>query len=302
MRTSTCHEISMLMLLNIQEFLEKAGRGEVTLPNHLIKEFKESCSIAVKKQFNRDENSNRIRMSGLGKPVCQQQLAMQNIPKTTSYNDIMRFLFGDLIEAVAILVMKASGIKVISEQKKCNLIIGNEDIKGTLDVIIDEDGEKKVWDIKSASPYAFEYKFGRGYGAIKEDDAFGYVMQGHLYGTAQNLPFGGWIVVNKSTGEWAVIEAPDDQTEERKAMLKQADETVKAIKSKKFKIPFKDEWETYKQDGEIKRTRNRILPKLCSFCEYKTYCWPKATYRQKITSKAKTPPQVWYSKYDQKSV
>ena len=302
MKTSTCHEISMLMLLNIQEFLEKAGRGEVTLPNHLIEEFKESCAVAIEKQFNRDNSGDKIRMSGLGRPVCQQQLAMADVPKVNSYNDIMRFLFGDLVEAIAILVIKASGIKVVAEQKPCELFLGKERIKGTLDVILDEDGDLKVWDIKSASPYAFDYKFGRGYGAIKEDDAFGYIMQGHLYGEAQNLPFGGWIVVNKSTGEWAVIEAPDDQKEERKAILKQADETIKAIKSKKFKIPFKDEWETYRQNGETLRTKNKLLPKLCSFCDYKTYCWPNATYRQKITSKAKNPPQTWYSKYAQKSI
>ena len=100
------------MLLNIQDFLEKAVRGEVTLPKHLVKEFKESCGTAVEKQFSKQQNEpEKLRMSGLGKPVCQQQLGLQQLPKQSSYNNIMRFLFGDLIEAVAMLVMKASNLK-----------------------------------------------------------------------------------------------------------------------------------------------------------------------------------------------
>ena len=55
-----------------------------------------------------------------------------------------------------------------------------------------------------------------GYEKIKEDDPFGYIMQGHLYGEATGLPFGGWIVVNKSSGEIAVVEAPEWQDQDRK--------------------------------------------------------------------------------------
>jgi len=291
------------MLLNIQDFLEKAVRGEVTLPKHLVKEFKESCGTAVEKQFSKQRNEpEKLRMSGLGKPVCQQQLGLQQLPKQSSYNNIMRFLFGDLIEAVAMLVMKASGIKIIAEQKPCELVLNGEKIKGTLDVILDEDGENKVWDIKSASPYAFDYKFKRGYEAIKDDDAFGYIMQGHLYGEANDIPFGGWIVVNKSTGEWAVVHAPEDQMEERKQIIQQANDTVKAIRTQKFKVPFKAEWETYKDKGEVIRTRNKLMPKMCTFCDYKSHCWKNATYQPKITSRAKSPPTVWYTTYAQKSI
>ena len=112
------------MLLNIQDFLEKAVRGEVTLPKQLVEEFKTACGNAVEKQFSRQKDAReRIRMSGLGRPVCQQQLSVRGQPKQGSYNDVMRFLFGDLIEAVAMLVMKASGVKVIAEQSPCELIL-----------------------------------------------------------------------------------------------------------------------------------------------------------------------------------
>ena len=68
------------------------------------------------------------------------------------------------------------------------------------------------------------------------------------------------------------------------------------------KVKLKDDWETYRQDGEILRTKNRLMPKLCSFCEYKKHCWENAQYKTKITSKAKIPPQVWYTRYVQRKI
>tara|TARA_Y100000816_G_C25875953_1_gene457057 strand:+ start:1 stop:687 length:687 start_codon:yes stop_codon:yes gene_type:complete len=227
---------------------------------------------------------------------------LQKYPKEGSYNDIMRFLFGDLIEAVAMLVIKAAGIKVVDEQKPSRIVLDKENIKGTLDVIIEEDGVQKVWDIKSASPYSFDYKFKKGYDKIKEEDTFGYITQGHLYAESNNMPFGGWIVINKSTGEWAVVDAPDD-LDERKRVIKEANKIVKTVKKADFKkVKLKDDWETYRQDGEILRTKNRLMPKICSFCEYKKHCWENAQYKTKITSKAKIPPQVWYTRYVQRKI
>ena len=54
----------MLLLVSIQEFLDKAGQGEIELPDHLIKEFKDSCETAIRKQFSRrDDVSLRILFS-----------------------------------------------------------------------------------------------------------------------------------------------------------------------------------------------------------------------------------------------
>ena len=47
----------------------------------------------------------------------------------------------------------------------------------------------------------------RGYNNIKKDDVFGYVPQGYLYAEAAGSTFGGWIAINKATGEWAVWDA-----------------------------------------------------------------------------------------------
>ena len=51
----------MLLLLNIQDFLEKTVRGEVTLPKQLVEEFKTACGEAVDKQFSKPKDKERLR-------------------------------------------------------------------------------------------------------------------------------------------------------------------------------------------------------------------------------------------------
>ena len=101
-------------------------------------------------------------------------------------------------------------------------------LSGRLDVEIDN----KVWDIKSASPYSFEHKFGEkgGFNEVVNNDSFGYASQGFLYSESLEKPFGGWIAINKSTGEWTVCEAPEFQEEHKNKFIKTATDNYKALK------------------------------------------------------------------------
>ena len=67
----------------IENFLYDAVRGEGKLPPEVIKEFGKSCEKALEKQFN-EKMDWRMRMSGLGKPLCQQQLEKKG--KKKNYN------------------------------------------------------------------------------------------------------------------------------------------------------------------------------------------------------------------------
>lgn len=291
----------MLHLLEVQDFLQKAGRGEIDSSHldHLIDQFGEDCKAAIRKQFSRNSDYS-IRMSGLGRPLCQQQLEKQGLKQDVGYNDVMRFLIGDLIEAAAMLIMKSAGIKVVSEQEKCSLDLGGTTVNGTLDLVIEDNEGEKVWDVKSTSPWSFENKFsGRkgGYDSIKDDDPFGYIMQGYLYSMSKGLPFGGWIAINKSTGEWDFVEAPDEQGEDCNLYRDEAVERIKVLTSDaKFKVPFKAEPESYTLKGEKIETGNMLMPKTCTFCSFKEHCWKDAEYHPRVISKAKFPPMVWYTK------
>jgi len=291
----------MLTLLSIQDFMSKALRGDTSVPPSVLEEFAEDCRAATADQLSREKRKWRIRMSGLGRPVCQQILDKQGVEETMSYNTLFRFLFGDITEAIVMLIMKEAGVDIVDYQRPVSLDLDGVTINGTLDVIIrDESGVEKVWDIKSASDYAYKSKFTgfEGYEGIKKDDPFGYVMQGFLYAEATGMPFGGWIVVNKSSGEVACVDVPDWCQEDKEEYLEEAKRRVKLLTGpsvKPFK-PFPDTFETYKRKGEVIRTGNKVLSKECNLCGFRHHCWPNAELHSKVTSAAKNPPKVWYTR------
>lgn len=286
----------MLAEVQVKNFLLNATRGEAELPSSVLDEFARDCREVLEKQFDRNPEW-RLRMSGLGRPLCQQVQGRDGKDEEMTYNAILRFLIGDLVECAVMAILKGAGVKILEAHTPCQLDLGGETVQGTLDLIMDDpvDGTK-VWDVKSASPYSYAQKFSKGYENIKEDDPFGYVMQGHLYAEAQGIDFGGWIVVDKSSGEIQFVEAPDDQKDDREEYLSKAAQRVEALMSNfKFKEPpMEPEVETYRRDGKPHETGNLLLNKSCTFCGYRKHCWPKAVQHEKITSKARNKPVTWY--------
>ena len=281
------------ILLKVQQYLDSVSKKPVKLDKQLVQEFGEACKNALLKQFE-DERSTKfeLRMSNVGRPLCQLQMEAKGIKgEGQPYNVRMRNTFGDLIEALATFVMKSAGVNIKNEQKKVTYKFENESIEGRQDVEIDD----KIWDIKSASPYSFDKKFGEagGFTEVVRDDSFGYASQGFLYGESQNKKFGGWIAINKSTGEWTVCETPSSVEEHKKKAIDTAKENIKAIKSSKpFKRCYDDVAETFRS----KPTGNRVLGFVCSYCPYKLPCWGSGLkLLPQQQSKGKNPKWVWYT-------
>ena len=281
------------ILLKVQQYLDLVSKKPVKLDKQLVQEFGEACKNALLKQFE-DERSTKfeLRMSNVGRPLCQLQMEAKGIKgEGQPYNVRMRNTFGDLIEALATFVMKSAGVNIKNEQKKVTYKFENESIEGRQDVEIDD----KIWDIKSASPYSFDKKFGEagGFTEVVRDDSFGYASQGFLYGESQNKKFGGWIAINKSTGEWTVCETPSSVEEHKKKAIDTAKENIKAIKSSKpFKRCYDDVAETFRS----KPTGNRVLGFVCSYCPYKLPCWGSGLkLLPQQQSKGKNPKWVWYT-------
>jgi hypothetical protein len=162
------------ILLKVQQYLDSVSKKPVKLDKQLVQEFGEACKNALLKQFE-DERSTKfeLRMSNVGRPLCQLQMEAKGIKgEGQPYNVRMRNTFGDLIEALATFVMKSAGVNIKNEQKKVTYKFENESIEGRQDVEIDD----KIWDIKSASPYSFDKKFGEagGFTEVVRDDSFGY--------------------------------------------------------------------------------------------------------------------------------
>ena len=274
-------------------FLTEANKASVDISSTIVNEFAEACKQAFKKQFTDiRENKFRIRMSSIGRPLCQLQMEKSGAEaEPMPYNAKMRNLFGDLIEASAVAIMKAAGIRIEDLQKEVKLKLGKQTIKGTYDVKI----QNKIWDIKSASPYSFEHKFGEdgGFDAVLKQDTFGYVTQGYLYSKAEKTDFGGWIAVNKSTGEWSIAETPLSDSKYSKDAIELAQKNMEALESNApFKRLFKDEEEFFNK----KATGNKTLGLECRFCAYKKPCWGKdLQYLPQQQSKALNPKWVWYT-------
>ena len=282
------------ILLKVQKYLDTVSKSPVKLDNKLVEEFGEACKSALLKQFEEKRKDKfEPRMSNIGRPLCQLQMESKGIKgEGQPYNVKMRNTFGDMIEALAILIMKSAGVNITNEQKKLKYKFDGDEIEGRQDVEID----KKIWDIKSASPYSFEKKFGEagGFNEVVREDSFGYASQGFLYGESQSKEFGGWIAINKSTGEWTVCETPASVEEHKKAALTSAKKNYKALKEgKPFKRCYDDVAETFRS----KPTGNRILGFVCSYCPYKLPCWgrDKLQLLPQQQSKGKNPKWVWYT-------
>ena len=288
------------ILHKVQSYLESVSKNPVPISEELVQEFGEACKNALRKQFTYKEDVKfEPRMSNIGRPLCQLQMEAKGIKgEGMPYNAKMRNTFGDLIEALAIFVLKSAGVKIDSEQKEVEYKFENESIKGRLDVEIDN----KIWDIKSASPFAFEKKFGEagGFNEVIKDDSFGYASQGFLYAESERKSFGGWIAINKSTGEWAICETPQLDTEYKNIAIKTAIDNYNALKTN---APFKKCFEPIVETFRGKPTGNKILGTACSFCPYKLPCWGEGLQLlQQQQSKGKNPKWVWYTEVNNPKV
>ena len=284
------------LLIKIQQYLSKATTGPTNIPDDILDEFARAAREALRRQFNDPVREKfTLRMSNVGRPLCQLKLERDGVVgETNPYTGKLTSLFGDLIEAMALCVMKAAGVNIQSINEKVSMEIGGITLQGTYDVIIDG----KLYDIKSVSKYQWDTKYGPagGFDKILGDDPFGYVAQGYAYAYCKGIPFGGWIVINKNTGEWHIVEAPEDKDGSRsKDSLRLIDKNIRAIISNEpFKREFTDEPEYFRR----KPTGNRVLGSTCGWCKYKQSCWPGLKSLPALASEGQNPRTMDYTHID----
>ena len=93
--------------------MERASRGEVTIPPEAVLDFANDCKDSVTVQLNK-EKSYKLRMSGLGRPVCQQLLEKNGIEQEVQYN----LLYIKII--ILVLLMEYNILNVLLYLKKVN--------------------------------------------------------------------------------------------------------------------------------------------------------------------------------------
>lgn len=285
------------MSLNILEnqlhmMLDKLSNGEqVEYEESWIEEAGEMFKDTLRKQLGPREDKFRIRMSNIGRPTCQLQHEKAGTPKSKNpYNNIVRFMLGDATEVLVELFLKMAKVNITGGKDKVELEVGDTTILGENDVEIDD----KVYDTKSSSPWAFENKWSLGFGGLYDSDAFGYVPQLLGYSDASGKEPGGWIVVNKSTGEIKVVDA-EFLDIEKKEVRDRMRKNVDLIASD---APFERCFEPQNEYFRKQLTPNKRLPINCTFCNYINACWPDAKYRPQTGSQAKSPKYFWYAEYE----
>jgi len=183
---------------DIYDKLSVLSDGEsLNIDDKTIDAFGESMKEVLSHWANpRPRDSGTLRMSNIGKPMRQLWYDMRSESKTTERikpSVFIKFLYGHLLEEVLLLLVKIAGHKVTDEQKEVSV----SGIKGHMDCVID--GE--VVDIKTASSFAFKKFYNK---TLAEDDIFGYLPQLAGYEAAMGTNKGGFLAMNKESGEIAL--------------------------------------------------------------------------------------------------
>jgi hypothetical protein len=195
-----------------------------------------------------------LRMSNVGRKERQlwYDMKTEGTPERMPPSLFIKFLYGHLLEEVVLLLVKLSGHEVTGEQKEITV----SGIKGHIDCLID--GE--VVDIKTASGFAFK-KFKDG--TLAENDAFGYMAQLAGYEEAEGTSNGGFLALNKESGELALYR-PDNFD---KPNIKKKISSIK--KAVKLSTPPERCYNPI-PDG---KSGNMQLAKGCVYCRHKFECY-----------------------------
>ena len=211
-------------------------------------------SILAWSQPREVENGFRLRMSNIGRPLRQLWYESKNNsdPHAVSGPTQIKFLYGHILEEIVLMLVRMAGHKVTSEQKEVNV----SGITGHMDCKIDG----QVVDVKTASKFSFN-KFKDG--SLVNNDPFGYLAQLSGYETAEQTKEGGFLVINKESGELCLFR-PDDL---EKPNVKEKIKKVKAA----IAIDTPPE-RCYAPIPEGKKG-NMKLPSGCAYCPYKFECY-----------------------------
>jgi hypothetical protein len=254
--------------------------NELNISEEMFEEFGKDMSDALRHWATPQnvEGKPILRMSNIGKPERRLWFDTHTQSDTTEKlqpSTQIKFLYGHLLEVLMLFFVKLSGHKLTSQQKEITV----SGIKGHMDCMID--GE--VVDVKTASGYAFK-KFKEG--TLAEDDAFGYLSQLAGYEAAEKTNKGGFLVMNKETGELTMF-IPDDMD---KPNIKSKIKNVKNIIVSDTPPDF-----CYSPVPEGK-AGNMKVARGCSWCPHKFECHKDANDGQglRVFNYAKGP--VYFTK------
>ena len=241
---------------DIYESLSALGKGEpLDVSEEVLDNFGNSMKEALRQWSTpRERDKETLRMSNIGRPLRQLWYDLKSDGENTQEippHTFIKFLYGHLLEEVVLFLVKLAGHKVTDEQKEVKV----SGVYGHMDCKID--GE--VIDIKTASSYAFR-KFKND--TLKDDDTFGYLSQLSGYETAEKTKEGGFLVLNKESGELTLHRPSFFDKPNIKTKIREVKKAIKLDKPPKL---------CYTPVPEGK-SGNMKLPRGCFYCRHKNEC------------------------------
>jgi len=211
------------------------------------------------------QRSGRLRLSNVGKPDRQiynefTGISGQDLEGTTR----IKFLYGHLTEALLVSLLRLSGHSVTDQQKEVK--VGG--VKGHIDCYIDG----TLVDIKSASSHGFK-KFKRS--TLHKDDPFGYIGQLKAYAHGLGEKEFGWLAMDKTTGELALLkyDTEDKEAHYAKALDWSITDRITHLKAMVQGSDVPVACYAPIADGT---SGNFRLTAGCVYCKFREHCWPSA--------------------------
>ena len=157
------------LVKDIYNLVDKGGE----ISDELVSSFSDTLAKIVRERLSGEKQENYLRPSNLGEK-CDRKLWYSirhpDLAEPLSPETKLKFLIGDLHEAILLFLAEASGHEVKGKQTS----LGINGVVGSRDAVVDG----VVLDVKSASSRSY-LKFVDG--LSPETDAFGYIKQLNFY-------------------------------------------------------------------------------------------------------------------------
>lgn len=232
------------------------GSSDHTVNEENLDAFAENIKQLVRQRLAKDpEHREVLRFSNLGRPDRQLWYMAREKGEELDGKTGLKFLYGDVIEQLMLLLVKEAGHTVEHEQMELEV----NGVKGHIDAVIDG----VTTDVKSASPQAFT-KFEKG--TLFENDPFGYIGQISSYSSVVTPETGGaFLAFDKVHGDIAILNVG--------ASICNSFDVPKRIDNLKETIASETIPARCFEDVEDGKSGNRKLNTQCGYCRFKDSCW-----------------------------
>jgi hypothetical protein len=232
--------------------------GGISLNDASLSLFSEQISHNFRSRFNSygEDRQRGLSLSGVGKPLRKLWFQSRGIKgEPIGPNAKLKFLYGDILEDLLILLAVQAGHVVTDFQKEVSV----DGVVGHIDCLIDG----VLVDIKSASSHSFN-KFADG--SIRMDDPFGYVAQLAGYSTALGGVDAAFLVVDKTLGKLTLCRFSAEELNHYGVRSRIAE--VRSVLQSDEMPPC------CCQPVPEGKSGNEKLPVQGAYCEYKRTCYP----------------------------